>query len=130
MTDHPNVERLRQGYAAFAEANVKGLEDFFAEDAVWYDRGHNPLGGEFHGRDAIFSRFLDLFMYTDGTVKIDLVAAFADDKFAVAIEHMTAERNGKTRDRHDVTVYQVKDGKAIRAWNYPEDPYEADDFLS
>ena len=101
-----------------------------ARDAVWYDRGHNPFGGEFHGREAIFSRFLDLYMATDGTIKIELVAAFADDTFAVAIEHMTAQRKGKTRDRHDVTVYQVKNGKVVRVWNYPEDPYEADDFLS
>jgi ketosteroid isomerase-like protein len=130
MSDHPNAELLKKGYAAFAAADLDTLRELFAEDAVWYFRGKNPYAGEFTGRDAILGHFTDLFTATDGTIKVGLLTAFADDKFGVAIEHMTAERNGKTRDRHDVTVYSIKNGKVAAAWAYPEEPYELDEFLS
>ena len=38
MAEHPNVARIRDGYAAFAKGDFAVLNDLFADDVVWHDR--------------------------------------------------------------------------------------------
>ena len=32
MTEHPNVTRMREGYAAFGKGDLAALDELFAED--------------------------------------------------------------------------------------------------
>ncbi len=36
MTEHPNVARIKDGYAAFAKGDFAALNDLFAEDLLWH----------------------------------------------------------------------------------------------
>jgi hypothetical protein len=34
---------------------MDALAEVFAEDVVWHTPGHNPLSGDYEGRDATFN---------------------------------------------------------------------------
>jgi uncharacterized protein len=84
------------------------------------------MAGDFEGRDAVVAHLMD----HDAVATSEVAAVLDDDKFAIAIEHVTAERDGKVYDRHDVIVYRIKEGKVAEGWHYPESQYEWDDLLS
>ena len=39
MAEHPNVARIRDGYAAFAKGDFAVPTELFAEDLLWHDSG-------------------------------------------------------------------------------------------
>jgi ketosteroid isomerase-like protein len=57
MAEHPNVARIRDGYAAFAKGDFAVLNDLFAEDVLWHEAGRNQLSQEYRGRDAVYEFF-------------------------------------------------------------------------
>jgi hypothetical protein len=44
MSEHPNVARLRDAYAAFA-----ALNDLFADDVLFHATGRNQVQGDYRG---------------------------------------------------------------------------------
>ena len=49
MAEHPNIARIKDGYAAFAKGDFAVLNDLFAEDIVWHASGRNQLSGDYRG---------------------------------------------------------------------------------
>src|SRR5258708_17741278 len=47
MAEHPNVARIRDGYAAFAKGDFGVLTDLFADNIVWHVTGRNQLAGDY-----------------------------------------------------------------------------------
>ena len=52
MAEHPNVARIRDGYAAFAKGDFAVLTDLFAEDLLWHDSWLASTGGDRNGWPA------------------------------------------------------------------------------
>ena len=50
MTDHPNLERVRAGYAAFAAGDMAAINDLLADDTVWHSGRGNNVTGPLWGR--------------------------------------------------------------------------------
>ena len=46
MTDHPNLERARVGYEAFARGDLAAVSDLLADAIVWHSGGSNVLTGD------------------------------------------------------------------------------------
>jgi ketosteroid isomerase-like protein len=65
MAEHPNVTRMRDGYAAFAKGDFAVLNDLFAEDVLWHVGGHNQLAKDYRGRDEVEAH---VFHLRDGRV--------------------------------------------------------------
>jgi ketosteroid isomerase-like protein len=122
MTDHPNADLVRNAYEGGPEAAIAAL----ADDVKWHFPGRSHVAGDFEGKGAVLEHLAAL----QADFEVSLFALLADDKFAIAIEHVTAERNGKQYDRHDVAVFRIKGGKIAEVWVYPESQYELDDLLS
>ena len=57
MAEHPNIARIRDGYAAFAKGDFAVLTDLFAEELLWHDSGWNQLSGDYRGRESVFGLF-------------------------------------------------------------------------
>ena len=85
MAEHPNVARIKDAYAAFAKGDLAVLEDFFAEGVLGHEGGRNQIAGEYRGREAVFGLFGKLAEVTEGSLRIDLHAVFADDEHGVAL---------------------------------------------
>jgi ketosteroid isomerase-like protein len=129
MTEHPNVARISDGYAAFAKGDFAVLNDLFAEDLLWHDAGRNQLSGEYRGREAVFGLFGKIMEVTEGSFRADLHAVLADDKHAVALVVITAGRGGRSIEVNEAHVFHMRDGKVVEFWNAPTDVYAFDELI-
>ena len=128
MADHPNVQRLRDGYAAFAKGDMDAVKELWTDDVVWHVGGNNPLAGDYKGQDEILGFFAKAFEQTGGTMKIDLHDVLANDEHAVGLVTLSAQRNGKSTEMRAVHVFELRDGKTCEFWNFNEDDRRADEF--
>ena len=129
MAEHPNVARLKDGYAAFAKGDFAVLNDLFAEDLLWHEGGRNQLSGEYRGRDAVYGLFGKLMEVTEGSFHLDLHAAFADDEHGVVLVSTTASRGGRSVTTNDVHVFHLRDGKVVEFWDSSTDQYAIDELI-
>jgi ketosteroid isomerase-like protein len=129
MAEHPNADRVRDGFAAFAKGDFAVMTDLIAEDAVWHVGGRNELTGEYRGRDAVFGFFGKLMEVTEGSFRMDLHAVLADDEHAVALALGTASRGGRSITGNAAHVFHMRDGKVVEYWEATTDPYAMDELL-
>jgi len=129
MAEHPNVARIRDGYAAFAKGDFAALNELFAEDLLWHEAGRNQLSGEYRGRDAVYELFGKLMEITGGGFRNDLHAVFADDEHGVALVRMTASRGGKTAITNVAHVFHLRDGTVTEFWDASTDQYAFDEVI-
>jgi uncharacterized protein len=129
MTDHPNVSRIRDGYAAFTKADFAALNELFAEDVLWHVQGRNQLTGEYRGRDAVYGFFGKLMERTQGSFHIDLQAVFADDERGVALVHQGASRDGRSIQAYNSHIFHLRDGMVTEFWDASTDQYAFDELI-
>jgi ketosteroid isomerase-like protein len=129
MAEHPNVARIRDGYAAFAKGDFAILNDLFAGDMQWHEGGRNQVSGEYRGREAVFGLFGKLMEVTEGSLHLDLHAVFADDEHGVALVTVTASRGGRSININGVHVMHLRDGKVTEFWNTSTDQYAIDELI-
>jgi ketosteroid isomerase-like protein len=129
MAEHPNVARLRDGYAAFAKGDLAALDDLFAEDLLWHTGGRSQLAGDYRGREAVYGLVSKLMEITEGSFRLDLHAIFADDEHGVALLVTTARRGGRTITVNEVHVFHLRDGKVVEFWDAFTDQYALDELI-
>jgi uncharacterized protein len=129
MADHPNVARIRDGYAAFAKGDFAVLNDLFAENVIWHVGGHNQLSKDYRGRDETYGFFGKLMELTDGSFHLDLHAVFADDEHGVALVVGTASRGGKSVTINEAHVFHLRDGRVTEFWDATTDEAAFDDLM-
>lgn len=131
MSEHPNVARVRDAYAAFAKADLDGALADLADDAVFHFTGEGPNSGDHKGRDAIATALVNIYQLTGGTQKLDIHNIYADDKHAVVSLRETATRtDGATLDIEEAHVLAIgDDGKITDFWDLPTDPDVHDRFF-
>jgi len=129
MAEHPNVARIRDGYAAFSKGNFAALNDFFAEDILWHAGGRTQLAGDYRGRDAVYGFFGKLMEISGGTFRIEVHTILADDEHGVALLVSSSSRGGRSIEIKDVHVFHLRDGKVVEFWDASTDQYSADELF-
>ena len=129
MAEHPNVTRLKDGYAAFAKGDFAVLDDLFAEDVLWHTGGRGQLAGDYRGRDAVYGLVSKLMELTEGSFRLDLHAVFADDEHGVALLLTTASRGGRSITVNEVHIFHLRDGKVVEFWDAFTDQYAIDELI-
>ncbi|MGY1776330.1 nuclear transport factor 2 family protein [Geodermatophilus sp. SYSU D00804] len=132
MTDpeHPNVVRIHEAYAAFGKGDLDRLRELFAEDVRWHEPGQNQLSGEFTGADEVFGMFGRLAAITEGTFRVEVRAAFADDTDGVGVLRLTASRGDRALDVLTAPVFRFEDGRIAEFWEANTDQAAMDAFYS
>ena len=129
MTEHPNVEQARRGYAAFGSGDLATLSELIADNAVWHAQGVGPLSGDYHGRDQVFGFFGRLAEETGGTFRLDVHDILANDEHTAVLATLTASRNGKSIEVPVVNIsHNDGNGKITEFWTSTTDPQAALDF--
>jgi uncharacterized protein len=129
MTEHPNATLVRNGYQAFASADLEAIRAALADRAQWESAGRNWLVGRYSGPNAIIAFLQAVFTYSEGTYRTDVQDIFANDERVVVLQRSSAKRSdGKTLDVDAAVVFDITGGKitAVRAW--PWDLYAEDAF--
>lgn len=129
MSEHPNVVRIRDGYAAFAKGDFAVLNDLFSEDLVWHEGGRNQLAGDYRGRDAVYAFFAKLMEITEGSFRIDVHTVLADDEHGVALVVVTASRGGRSMADNEAHVFHLRDGVVVEFWAASTDQYAVDEVI-
>ena len=129
MAEHPNVARLKDGYAAFAKGDLAALNDLFAEDLLWHTGGRSQVAGDYRGREAVYGLVGKLMEITEGSFRLDLHAVFADDEHGVALLATTASRGGQSITVNEVHVFHLRDGKVVEFWDATTDQYALDELI-
>ena len=129
MAHHPNVERLRRGYAAYAEGDLATLRGLLADDVTFHFLGHTPLSGAYDGVAGVLGYFARL-RESGAVFTFEVHDLLADDEHAVAVLAGTAERVGKRIEQKVVHVFHVNaEGKVTDWWNFWEDQAALDDLF-
>jgi len=129
MAEHPNVTRIKDGYAASAKGDFAVLNDLFADDVVWHVGGRNQLTRDYRGRDEVYGFFGSLLELTEGSFHIDLHAIFADDEHGVALVATSASRGGKSFRINEAHVFHLHDGRVTEFWDASTDEYALDEMI-
>lgn len=131
MAEHPNVQRIRDAYAAFSVGDLTAALKDLAPNAVFHFNGSGPLSGDQTGLDDISAALIGAFELTAGTQKLDIASVFADDHHGVVVLHETASRpDGATLDIDEVHVLAIDDeGRITDLWDLPTDPAVHDRFF-
>lgn len=128
MADHPNLERARVGYEAFANGDMATLNDVIADDVVWHNGGNSPLSGDYEGKEAVFGLFGRIAQETGGTFENEIHDMLANDEHGVALVVTKGTRGDKTLEGRSVHVFHMSDGVLTEFWAFPEDQSAFDDF--
>ena len=129
MDEHPNVDLMRRGYAAFEAGDLATVGGLFADDVVWHAMAVGALNGDYVGKDAVVGYFAALA--GRATLQQDIHDIVANDEHAVVLVRSHAERpDGTTLNTDNIHVWHVRDGKATEFWGYSADPDAANAFFA
>ena len=128
--NHPNVERLRRGYEAYARGDLATLRGMFADTVTFHFLGHTPLSGAYNGIAEVLGYFARL-QESGAAFTFDVHELLADDEHGVALLAGTAERTGERIEQKVVHVFNLDaDGKVTDWWNFWEDQAALDDLFA
>lgn len=131
MAEHPNVERARKGYAAFANGDMDTVGELLSDDIVWHAGGNNILSGDYKGKEAVFGLLGRIMQETGGTLSQDVHDILANDEHVVVLVQTSAERNGVRVDQRAVDVMHADaDGRITEFWRFFEDSAAVDAMWS
>ena len=94
MPEHPNVQRIRDAYAAFSAGDLTAALKDLAPNAVFHFNGRGPLSGDHTGVDAITAALIGTFELTAGTQRLDIASVYADDRHGVVVYSKSAKAHG------------------------------------
>jgi ketosteroid isomerase-like protein len=131
MPEHPNVQRVRDAYAAFAAGDLAGALKDLAPEGVFHFTGQGPLSGDHKGVDEVSAALIQAFELTGGSQKLDIKDVFANDDHAIVTLRETATRgDGKSLDVEEAHLINFdSEGRITDLWDLPKDPKAHDDFF-
>jgi ketosteroid isomerase-like protein len=130
MAEHPNVQRIRDAYAAFTAGDLNGALKDLTPDAVFHFNGEGPNSGDHKGAEAISTALVNLFELTGGSQVLDIKGVYADDHHGVVMLRETATRtDGAKLDVNEVHVLNIENGQIAELWDLPDDPDAHDRFF-
>lgn len=124
----PHIELVRRVYRAFGQFDLATLEQLFAEEVEMVQVGRNRLAGTFHGRDQLFGHFADIGRETSA-MEMEPVELLGSDGRVAALNRMTVEIGGHSREFRVIHVFRIVDGRIVELYSVPTDPYELDAFF-
>jgi ketosteroid isomerase-like protein len=130
MSEHPNVQHMRDGYAAFGKGDLPALEELITEDVVWHVAGRTPLSGTYEGRTAVFEFFGRTMEITEGSFRAEPLTLLADDHYGCAPVRITAHRGDRHLDVINVQACRLQDGRVVEFWDATTDTEASEAFFA
>lgn len=120
--DRSNMETVRRAYQAEQEV--------MAPDIVWHVPGHNPVSGQYTGRDEYFnlmpSRMAPLTRW-----EFEVRDVMVNGDYVMATIHLRGERKGKQVDLDGGHLFRLnEEGQVVEGWGFTSDQDALDEFFS
>jgi uncharacterized protein len=121
---------LSTAYAAFVASDIESLTNIFDVDVVFHVAGDNWLTGDYAGRDAVLGFFANLFVYSEGNMKLDVHDVIAGDSYTVGLHRSTAFRSdGKSVTTDNVLIARIVNNQISEVWINPWRQKEESEFF-
>jgi ketosteroid isomerase-like protein len=128
-TSDDDLAAVRRFYAAFVTRDYATMKDCFTADAVWHLPGRGALAGDHRGWQAIHDNFLARTgPLSGGTLRAGLVDVAVGTDHIVAIQHATAEHNGRRLDVTGCQLIRMEGGRIADVQGHYSDQYAFDAF--
>jgi uncharacterized protein len=126
----PNaVDVVRRLYAAVADRDLDAAATCFAEDAVWLLPGTSAIAGTHRGWAAIRDNFLaKTGPLSGGTLRAELLDVCSGDTHVVAVQHATAQYDGRNLDVTACQLMRVERGRIIEVRGHYSSQHALDAF--
>ena len=127
---HPNAALLEAQLDALSRGAVDEAMTFYTEDVVFHYPGHNPLSGDYRGKDRVRRLLARAFELTGGSFRPEVHDILASDDHVAALVTVRAERHGRPVEWRSVDLFHVRDGKLSEHWVHEVDQDLVDRFWS
>jgi uncharacterized protein len=117
-----NVERIKDGYAAFNRRDPEAAVESFHPDAEWYPYLGALESDVYRGRDAILGMWRQLDEGFGGTLKTEPREFIArGDQVVVVVEaHATGTESGAEVSQSWAQLVTMRDGMILRVEAFPD----------
>ena len=123
------VETVRRLYAAIAVRDFPTMEKCFTPDAIWHLPGRNAISGAHRGWAAIRDDFLArIGPLSGGTLRVDLLDVTVGEQYVVAVQHATADYEGRRLDVTACQLIRVVGGRIVEVRGHYSDMEAMDAF--
>jgi ketosteroid isomerase-like protein len=119
-----DVGIVRSVFDAFASRDLAALSTLFHQDATWYHRNDDRLGGRHRGSDGIAAYLAEAAQLTAGTLR-PVPQSFMPDgagRVCVLVQVSGARPDGRSFDDPQVALFTVEDGRVRSVEQYVGDP--------
>ena len=128
--EHPHAGLVRRAHDAFKSGDMDTVREIFEWDTIeWYMPGESLVSGLDVGMEAVFANFGKCMELTNGTYSAIGFDYLGGENHAVALAHLTAERNGKKLEVDEAVIFTVRNGKLADAHHLAYDQYAWDEFF-
>lgn len=110
-TEHVNAVRSRKAFDAFLAGDMAGLREWWSDDIVWSEGGHNRFAGTRRGFDTVMAMLGETIGAFGPEFTLHLDGVAADDVCAVA---RFTSYYGKNLIDRSVMVSYLEGGKVAR----------------
>lgn len=128
MTQHPHLQLLQRGLAAFAAHDMATLREMFHEQLRWHYVSSSLLAGTYEGLDEVFELFAKRAALSGNTYRLHVEHAMANDDFCTVLGRTHAERDGQVYEDSICLTYRILDGRVVEAWGIPGHPEQERKF--
>jgi uncharacterized protein len=124
-----DVATVRRFYSAFPDRDYETMEACFAPEAVWHLPGRNAISGDHRGWASIRADFLEKTgPLSGGSLRAGLLDVAAGADHIVAIQHATAEHDGRRLDVTGCQLIRMENGRIAEVRGHYSDQYAFDAF--
>ena len=111
MSTSENIEAAKNGYAAFAAADLEAVLSIFDDDIEFVLLGNSAVSGTYRGKAEVTEFFAKLAEQSFATTPSRFIA---DDDLVVVLTQVTA--GGESAPQADVLTF--RDGKAAKVQSF------------
>lgn len=122
-TADEDIRTVKSAFDAFASPDLAVLSTLFHQDATWYHRNDDRLGGRHRGSDSIAAYLAEAAQLTAGTLRPVPRSLMADSagRVCVLVQVSGTRPDGRSFDDPQVALFTVEDGKVHSVEQYVGD---------
>jgi uncharacterized protein len=123
MTEHPNVQLVRQAMEAMSRGDFESVAPFLDDDVVWhFIGGSEPIRGK--------AAMMENRAGADWAIETTIHDVVANDDHTVALVRAHATRGDRTLDYDTAEIMHVRDGKCVERWAFSDDTARIAEFFA
>jgi len=118
-------------YNARARRDLGAVRRILADDVAWHDPYPPPHGGDFVGAERVIAQIIEAAdRITGGSTVLVPFDVLANPLRAVAIVDWRTSIDERDIAGRELAHYEIRDGRIVEAWFYPQNPAASDAFFS